>query len=65
MDEPTSYRFRWSNVDLARYIESRMAKATLLRREAQTLVTRADAIEEEARSLEIDLVEVERFAADT
>ena len=34
-DEPTLYRFKWSNYNMDRYAESSRARATMLRREAR------------------------------
>lgn len=58
MSEGTLYKFKWSNVDLDSYVSSRMAAATLLRREAEKLLLQAAQIEDDARQLEVDLVAV-------
>lgn len=45
-DQPT-YRFKWTNMDLDRFVENRRAAAVLLRRDAAKLTLRAEQIEEE------------------
>jgi hypothetical protein len=42
-----TYRFRWSNVDKAGFVLERRAVADGLRRDAQTMMRRAEQIEEE------------------
>lgn len=47
-----TYRFRWSNYDLGRYLKERRRKADDLMREAEALAKRAAAIAAEADELE-------------
>ena len=60
-DRPT-YCFRWSNITLETYTESRRAKAQSLRKDAAMLIIKADAIEEEANSLAVDMQEADANA---
>lgn len=63
MSEATTFKhyiFKWSDHDLASYVESRKAAATLLRRKASDLTLRAEQIEEEMTELQRSLVEVEK-----
>ena len=55
MSAQPTYRFKWSNMDLPSYIETIRFKAQKLRRDAATLIAQAEAIEEVAGSLSIDL----------
>ena len=58
-DDQHLYKFRWTNIDLERYVENRKAKATVLRCDAAKLITQAEAIEEEADQLSRDLIQHE------
>lgn len=42
-----TYRFKWSNYTLAKYIEGRRAVADRIRRDASTMIQRAEQIEQE------------------
>lgn len=50
------YKFKWSNVDLDDFVEQRRFTATQLRRDAQTLMVRADQIDEEINAWKLVLV---------
>lgn len=53
------YKFKWSNVDMADFIEQRNFAARKLREEARILICRAEQIEEETHIWENALVEPE------
>ena len=58
-DGQPTYRFRFRDYDVDRYVEECKARATLLRRQAAILTTRAEAIEDEADRLKCDLEKVD------
>ncbi len=53
-----TYRFRWSNVDMAGFVLERRAVADGLRRDAQVMMRRAEQIEEEIAAWSRALEEV-------
>ncbi|MDR3736073.1 MAG: hypothetical protein P4L10_11120 [Acidobacteriaceae bacterium] len=57
-NQQVSYKFKWANYDLSDHLKSRKAVASKLRRDAATLVARADQIEEELMELERALEKV-------
>jgi hypothetical protein len=57
-EEQPTYRFKWSNIDLDRFVENRRAAAVLLRREAAKLTLQAEQIEEEVHQWKDALEEV-------
>jgi hypothetical protein len=56
--ESTVYRFRWSNLTLATYLENRKFVAQALRRDAEILMKRAEQIDAEMSELRRSLEEV-------
>lgn len=56
MDEAQTYRFKWDNYDLDRYLESRRFASDALRRDAEILIKRAEQIDEERHQLERALI---------
>lgn len=55
VQQPT-YRFKWSNYDLDRYLRERRRCADALRREAEILTKRAEQVDKEADELEAVLL---------
>jgi len=53
-----TYRFRWSNYDLAKFVKERAFCAQRLRADAAVLLRRAEQIEEEAAAWENALEEL-------
>lgn len=56
-DEQPLYRFKWSNVGLEDYAKERRMAATMLRRDAEILIKRAEQVEIEAGEWERALVQ--------
>ena len=55
----TTYKFKYSNYDLKRYVDNRKAVAIMKRREAELLRLHADTIDGEMMELELTLLPVE------
>jgi len=58
MTEHPTYKFKWTNIDLAAFMEQRRYAAQSLRRDANLLMMRADEIEAQANEWSSALKEV-------
>jgi len=58
MDDQPNYKFKWTNIDLAAFMEQRRHAAQALRRDAHLLMIRADEIETQANEWSTALKEV-------